>query len=311
MDLREIQRLHAQFAPDTVTIDLTGQIAALPSPASERRDPSGSVGKRWSNAGPLVRRCTISIVAAAVLASAGVGAAVLYRSFQTNKPTSPLASVNDGRGHLPPTRLDASPKSPAKLREIDAAEPTQISAAPTLTATDLAGAMSLGLTSDQFNHNLASHSAPAQALQSHGSTDEQLAMASPIRRPSERVAQPAAPNIAPTVAETAQQPTSAVSAAPVQAATVQPLTQQIAVSTAAKAAPPTTPASTSDATPAVSAAPAITASSQISKTTRTAQHRSVKNHKAHPDQDAASSSDPSKPTPSPAKASGSNEVQMF
>lgn len=116
MDLREIQRLHAQFAPDTVTIDLTGQIAALPSPASERREPSYGVGKRWSNAGPLVRRCTISLVAAAVLASAGVGAAVLYRSFQSYNGPSRVASVNDVRGELPTAHLDSSPKSSAKLR---------------------------------------------------------------------------------------------------------------------------------------------------------------------------------------------------
>jgi hypothetical protein len=311
MDLREIQRLHAQFAPDTVTIDLTGQIAALPGPASERRDPSYSVGMRWSNAGPLVRRCTISIVAAAVLASAGVGAAVLYRSFQTNNSPSRLASENDVHGELPPARLDSSPKSPVKLREIDAAEPTQISAAPILTASDLAGTMPLGLTSDQFRHNLGSHSAPAQAQQSRGSSDEQLAMVSPIRSPSARVAQPAATSIAPAIAETVPKPTSVVTASPAQAATAQPVTQQLVIATPAKAASPTTPAPTKDAALAVSAAPAIAASSQIPKTARAVHHRAAKNHEAHLDRDAASSSDPSKPTPSPAKASGSNEVQMF
>ncbi|SOE97563.1 hypothetical protein SAMN05414139_10696 [Burkholderia sp. D7] len=310
MDLREIQRLHAQFAPDTVTIDLTGQIAALPSPASERREPSYSVGKRWSNAGPLVRRCTISLVAAAVLASAGVGAAVLYRSFQSYNGPSRLASVNDVRGELPTARLDSSPKSPAKLREIDAAEPTQISAAP-LTASDLAGTMSLGLTSDQFRHNLGNHSAPAQAPQSGGSTDEQLAMVSPIRSPSARVAQPASTSIAPAVAESVPKSTSGVTAPPAQVATVQPVPQQIVASTAAKASSATTPAQTRDAAPVASAAPAIAASAPIPKAARAVHHRAIKHHEAHPDQDATASSDPSKPTPSPAKASGSNEVQMF
>jgi hypothetical protein len=294
MDLREIQRLHAQFAPDTVTIDLTGQIAALPSPASERREPSYGVGKRWSNAGPLVRRCTISLVAAAVLASAGVGAAVLYRSFQSYNGPSRVASVNDVRGELPTAHLDSSPKSSAKLREIDAAEPAQISAAPILTASDLAGTMPLGLTSDQFRHNVGSHSAPAQASQSPGSSDEQRAMVSPIRSPSARVAQADANSVAPAVA-----------------ATVQPVTQQFAIATAAKAASTTTPAPTKDAAPEASATPAIAASAQTPKAARAVHHRAVKHHEAHPDQDAASSSDPSRPTPSPAKASGSNEVQMF
>jgi len=304
MDLREIQRLHAQFAPDTVTIDLTGQIAALPSPASERRDPSNTVGERWSNAGPLFRHCTISIVAAAILASAGVGAAVLYRSFQTNNIPRRVASVNE-------VRVDSSKKAPAKLREIDAAEPTPISAAPVLTASDLTGTMPLGLTSDQFRHNLGSHAAPAQSPQSHGSSEEQLAMASPIMRPSARVPQPAATSIAPAVAEAVPKSTPAVTAIPAQAATVQPVTRQIVVPTAAKAASATTHASTKDAAPEVSAAPAIAASSQIPKKARAIHHRAVKTHDAHPDQDAASSSDPSKPTPSPTKASGSNEVQMF
>jgi hypothetical protein len=309
MDLREIQRLHAQFAPDTVTIDLPRQIAALPGPASERRNPSDGVGDRWLNAGPLFRRCTISIVAAAVLGSAGVGAAVLYRSLRTIN--APGAVVSDVRGELLPARVASSQKSPAKLREIVAAEPTPVSEAPVLSASDLSGTMPRGLTADQFRHNLGSHAAPTQSSQSAGSSEEQLAMVSPIRRPSERVPQLAATSSAPTVVETVPKAPSAVSGLPAPAATGQPVTQQIVVGSPGKAGSPTAPASTKDEAPVVSAAPAVAASSPTPKAARAVHHRTVKNHVAHPDPDATSSSDRSKPALSPAKAPGSNEVQML
>ena len=129
MDLRELQRLHAQFSPDTVTIDLPRQIAALPGPSSEPRNPSESVGQRWSKAGPLFKRCTISIVAAAVVGSAGVGAAVLYKSLRTNNVPGPTSDV---RRERLPAQASSSQRSPSKLREIDAAEPNPVSEAPVL-----------------------------------------------------------------------------------------------------------------------------------------------------------------------------------
>jgi hypothetical protein len=305
MDLREIQRLHAQFSPDTVTIDLPRQIAALPGPSSEPRNPSDSVGQRWSKAGPLFKRCTISIVAAAVLGSAGVGAAVLYRSLQPNNVPGP---VSDVRGERVPAQVSSSQKVPSKLREIDAAEPTPVSEAPVLSASDLAGTMPRGLTADQFRHNLGSHAAPAQPSQSPGSSEEQLAMVSPIRRPSERTPQPAAIGSAAAIAQAAPKVPSAVIVTPARDEAGQPAHQVVVAPPASES--PAAPATTKDAAPAVSAAPVAAASSQTPQAARAVHHHAVKSHEPQLDQDASSSSDRPKPTPSTAKAAPT-EVQMF
>lgn len=309
MDLREIQRLHAHLAPDTVTIDLPRQIAALPSPAAESqpRDRGGNVGQRWSKAGPLFRRCTIAIVAAAILGSAGVGAAVLYKSLQTSNARSSVAS--DVRGEHLPTRVSSSQKSPSKLREIDAAEPTPVSEAPVLSASDLAGTMPRGLTADQFRHNLGSHVSPAPSSQSPSSSEEQLAMVSPIRRPSERTPQPAAIGSAAAIAQAAPKVPSGVTVTPARDEAVQPAHQVVVAPPASES--PAAPASTKDATPAVSAAPVAAESSPTPQSARAVHHHALKNHEPQLDQHASSSSDRSKPLPSPAKASGSSEVQMF
>ena len=56
MDLREIQRLHAQFAPDSMTIDLPRQIAALPAPAAfESGSKSSTLTSRITRTGPVLR----------------------------------------------------------------------------------------------------------------------------------------------------------------------------------------------------------------------------------------------------------------
>ncbi len=52
MDIQEIQRLHAQFAPDSMVIDLPRQLAALPAPgdltADECADEARQVGSGGS-----------------------------------------------------------------------------------------------------------------------------------------------------------------------------------------------------------------------------------------------------------------------
>ncbi|KMZ11433.1 hypothetical protein BHUM_05411 [Candidatus Burkholderia humilis] len=81
MDLREIQRLHAQFAPDSMTIDLPRQIAALPAPTAFESDtPSMS---RITRA-PLIRSCAAPMVVAILVALTGIGAAKIYRAVSTD-----------------------------------------------------------------------------------------------------------------------------------------------------------------------------------------------------------------------------------
>jgi hypothetical protein len=301
MDLREITRLHALFAPDTAVIDLPSQIAALPSPASERRASGDIVGKRWREATPLLRRCTIALVAVAVAGSAGVGAAVLYRSFQADMTSAMLTSRKGVQSEAPQTRVALSPSAVTTLREIDAAEPTPTFAAPalTLTGSDLPGTLPGKLTADQFRHNLYDRPALSQSARSASVSEEQLAMISPIKRPSQSL-QPATatPPVA-AVVEAVPMAASPVAASPAQIAVAQ-VTQPIAIARVTKAA---------SAAPAPVAA--STASTQVVKTAPSLHHRRVKDRQARADESAASPSDSTKTAPSPVKAPGSNEVQMF
>src|SRR6516225_8856023 len=99
MDMREIQRLHAQFAPDSMVIDLPRQIAALPAPGDFSAEPKGNARARWTKAGPVVRRAVIAAAAAAVVGMAGMGAASLYTSYPSSHPVAaPTQKPSDSKG---------------------------------------------------------------------------------------------------------------------------------------------------------------------------------------------------------------------
>ena len=314
MDLREVQRLHAQFAPDAVTIDLPAQIAALPGTKGLGREEAAGAAERWAKAGPVFRRCVIAVVAATVVGSVGVGAAVLYKTYQSGHvlASAPASSSSDPQADARQEGVKTAPPPLAPLREIDAAEPRPVAASPELRQGDLTGSMPEGLTADQFRRNLGTRApSPTQPPQAVVSTDEQRAMVSPIRRPdSARTAEPTASVVAATVAPTVLKAPAQPAAQTEQAVIVQAVPARTITTASATAASSVPLAQGKLTVAAEGAAPAPAASSQA-KATHPHHHRVAKTRETRADQDASSSPEQSKTPPAPAKAEGTTEVKMF
>ncbi|MFM0416907.1 hypothetical protein [Paraburkholderia aromaticivorans] len=291
MDMREIQRLHAQFAPDSMVIDLPRQIAALPAPGDFSMEPAPSARARWMNAGPLARRSVIAVAVAAIVGMAGMGAAAAYKTWRTGHLTAPVATQAQKSATQTAPAFD---DEPAPLyKEINAAQARPVQAAPALSASDFANAASVGLTADQFRSSMKTPPRSGTAAVSPPLTAEaERAAVSPIHRAGSNREQPTAapqPVPAPTpvagAASNAPASISTVAAAPKTAPVTAAVTQPATATAAAPA--PTTPA----AEPAKPAHP-------------------VRRHISRPRAEAPSESDtPAKPaTPTHA---GSTEVQMF
>ncbi|WP_250487096.1 hypothetical protein [Caballeronia sp. GaOx3] len=275
MDLREIQRLHAQVAPDSMTIDLPRQIAALPAPAdltADARTPTLKV--RLPRTVPVARRSLVAVAIAAVVAMAGMGAASLYKSV--GAPSAHvLKTAIQQQSDLSERPVTQAQAVTAATRPIDAEPPHPVALAPLLTGRDVAAASPIGLTADQFKNSLGTTSGPAASAASTAaskavppvSNDVQRAAASPIhqtRREAEVASQ------APT------QPVASVP--PAQAAAQHAAEEQ---------------ASQQHATPA---------------RTHSYRHRSHSRDEQVSDGDTASAA--SKKS-APANRGGTNEVQMF
>jgi hypothetical protein len=180
MNIRDIQNLHAQYAPHPVVIDLAGHVAtakaipALPSPASS--DGSSADGGRRSRALRYAKRLALAIAAAAVAGGAGMGAARLWASLH---PVSHVTSA--------PAVTHTSPSVGASAPVQDTAnEPAR---AQPLTSADFGGGgASNGLATVNAGELLrrlpsekaaAPHGAPGREA-----TDEAArAMVSPIHVP--------------------------------------------------------------------------------------------------------------------------------
>lgn len=214
MDLREIQRLHAQFAPDSMTIDLPRQIAALPAPAdltADARKPALKV--RLPKAVPVARRSLFAVSIAAVVAMAGMGAATLYKSV--GAPSAQVVKTanqpQSEQSERPATQAQAVA---AATRPIDAEPPHPVALAPLLTGKDVAPGSSIGLTADQFKNSLGTSGSAASTAATKPtplvSNDEQRAAASPIhqaRRETEAASQASMkPAASVTPAQPAAQP---------------------------------------------------------------------------------------------------------
>lgn len=190
MDLRDIQRLHAQFAPDSMTIDLPRQIAALPAPADVTAGAKATAIKlKLPKGAPVVRRSVVAVAIAAVVAMAGMGAASLYKSLHTAAARSakeqPALEAPDA---AKPENKESRARDSAS-RPIDAEPPHPVAMTPTLTAKDLAPTTPIGLTADQFKSSLGttggaavSAAMPAAKPAAALSNEDQRAAASPIRQ---------------------------------------------------------------------------------------------------------------------------------
>ena len=313
MDLRDIQRLHAQYSPDTITIDLPRQIAALPAPTAFGLNAAPpSARSRWISAAPAVRASIIAIGAAALVGMAGMGAASLYKASRSQAPTGAPPPITAGAGHTGESSGEAPRIANTTSKDIAATPPQPVDSAPRLTASDLAATPSLGLTAEQFRNSLKTREATAQisgtgrsAIATSSEIDQ--AANSPIHRAPAARPQEAQPAIAVATAQvTPSVPVASNNVPPAvksaESVLVQPVPQQ-AVSVTPVVAP--------QVTLATQTTPAAQIESVPVKTAHVAHHRIAKPRAAQ-SEDANTVA----PTAAPAKSgpsarSGSNEVQMF
>jgi hypothetical protein len=309
MDLRDIQRLHAQFAPDMTTIDLPRQIAALPAPAHiSGNDVTPTMRRRWAQTRPVARLSVLSVAAAIVVGMAGMGAATIYKALSSSPrstPVSATAPANEQVTLTPQKAIDDA----KQVKEIDAAPARPVLNAPGLSSSDLTGASMLGLTTDQFRKSLKASSTPTQAATSTPASvqltpESERAALSPIHRsgaPRSSIAPTVAPTSIPSEPINASAPVVSIAAAvakPADPVVVQQVPQQ-AVSVA--------PVAASEATPVVSTASAATATKQTHQS-----RRRISKPRVEQESVAEPTTSTRAVTPSaPAARTGSNEVQMF
>jgi hypothetical protein len=309
MDLRDIQRLHAQFAPDMTTIDLPRQIAALPAPAHiGGHNVTPTMRRRWAQTGPLVRLTILAAAAAVVVGMAGMGAATIYKALSSSQKSTPVSATARANTQvtLPTTKAGANAK---QVKEIDAAAAQPVMNAPGLTSSDLTGASMLGLTTDQFRKSLKASRTSTQAATSAPAPvqltgESERAALSPIHRSTPRSS--IAPTVAPTSIPSATMNAPAPVVSPAPAAAVK-RADPVVVQQVPQQAVSVAPVPASEATPVVSTTPATPATKQ----THPARHRISK-----PRVEQESVAEPTTPTravtPSaPASRTGSNEVQIF
>jgi len=161
MDLREIQRLHAQFAPDSMIIDLPRQIAALPAPADLTADAKTTTLKlRLPKAVPVARRSLVAVAIAAVVAMAGMGAASLYKSVGASSAHDVKKTAAQPQSNGSERPATEGPAVAAATRPIDAEPPHPVALVPMLTGKDVASGSPIGLTTDQFKNSLDTTSGP-------------------------------------------------------------------------------------------------------------------------------------------------------
>lgn len=292
MDLREIQKLHAQFPPDSMTIDLPRQIAALPAPAVFESDgKSSNLTSRMTKTGPVLRSCSKPLLIALVVAMAGVGAARIWHAVGAGAVQQKSSVEKAGLEKSDKTTPSVVAGEPA-VRPIDASPARPVAAAPMLSASDLGGAPTVGLTADQFRNSLGTNPTSSSGNSTVGkpasaaSNEAQLAAVSPIRqsrRDSESAHAPAAPNAA------AAQPES-------------------------KPTGPITAQSVAQPSPTTTAPAAVTdhGASSVAVPTRT---HSYRHHVSRPRDEQSTEGDAqsaaSNKKPAPANRAGANEVQMF
>ncbi|MFM0027398.1 hypothetical protein PQR70_14160 [Paraburkholderia madseniana] len=294
MDMREIQRLHAQFAPDSMVIDLPRQIAALPAPGDFSADPAPTARARWMKAGPRARLALIAVAVAAVVGMAGMGAASVYTTWRAGHQPAPITAPTEKTMNQGTPAIDGE-QTPS-FKEINAAPAQPVHAAPALSASDFGSAASLGLTADQFRNSMKTPTRPgAAAVSPTLTTETDRAATSPIHRAAGNREQPTvAPQLTPAPAPVASAANSTAVNVPA------PTAAAPKIAPVAAASAQSTPATA----PAVAPAPATPAA----ETGKPA--HPVHRHISRPRAEQPSEPDtPSKPAA--ATRAGSPEVQMF
>jgi hypothetical protein len=308
MDLRDIQRLHAQFTPDMLTIDLPRQIAALPAPVHiGGNEVAPTMRRRWAQTGPVARLSVLSVAVAIVVGMAGMGAATIYKALSGSPRSTPVSATAPAITPMtaPTNKTGADAK---QVKEIDAAPAHPVVNAPGLTSSDLTGSM-LGLTADQFQKSLKTSGTPTQAATSAAApaqltAESERAAVSPIHRSTPRSA--ITPTVAPTPIPVATSMAGAPGVSPAPAAVVKPA-DPVVVQQVPQQAVSIAPVAASEPTPVVSTASVAIATKQ----THPARHR-ISKPRVEQESVAEPTTQSRAVTPSaPASRTGSNEVQMF
>lgn len=309
MDLRDIQRLHAQFAPDMTTIDLPRQIAALPAPASMARDDvAPTMRRRWDQTGPIVRVSVLALAVAAVVGMAGMGAASLYKALSTSQSPISISTTaptkSPAKQPVNALKIDAN-----QVKEIDAAPAQPVMNAPGLRSSDLIGASSLGLTADQFQKSLKTTGIPAQGAITtpapvQMTADTERAAVSPIHRSAPRSS--VAPTVAPTSLPVATGIAPTLVVSPALSSVAKPA-DPVVVQQVPRQSVTVAPVAASQPSPTVAAASAATTTKQ----THPARHRISKSRVEQESVVEPNTATRALTPSAPASRTGSNEVQMF
>jgi hypothetical protein len=224
VNIREIEKLHAQYAPQPVVVDLTGQVAAMPAlaaPGSNDR-PRPSFG--WPS--PRFSKPVAIVAAAAALAlGGGMSAARLWQAVGHTR-TAPAATVAQSSIASPPTRV----ATPVDAAPINAAPARPLSASDFAVTGELRNGME-NVDPHELLRQAAQPVEPARVVSAPASqqaaSDEARAIASPIhaaRHEPVQAAQSMTPTPIPQAAGPVQKP--------------QPVAEPVAVErTQAEAAP--------------------------------------------------------------------------
>lgn len=196
MDLREIQALHAQYASQPVTIDLAGQVAALPAlpGAAGQLEPVPQSGRTAALLRASAKPVAIGLAAGAVAIGCALSGLQLYQGM--HKVPTPAAVTAAAPISVPAHQdmpVNSEPAHPLTARDLDG-------------HSDMPGS---GLSSVDL-HSL--EKTPARTVEAavatgQAATTQQSAAASPIHAPHTSPA-PTAVAAAP-VALTVAQPASA------------------------------------------------------------------------------------------------------
>ena len=195
IDLREIQALHARYAREPVVIDLENQIRAIPAPLLLSHEPTNRptrLRRAW-NARWQIGHLSLALIGGTVVcATLGMGAARLWPSPHNraiNNPPVPAAAPASPQSEAPVSA--STPAAAAQALNSQALE-SSLRNAPGLAVVDPSV-----LIQDHGNPRV---SGPAP-VQPAATTDEQKAIASPIRQRAMTSASAAAVATAPIVAD--------------------------------------------------------------------------------------------------------------
>jgi len=215
IDLREIEALHARYAREPVVIDLENQIRAIPAPLLLSCKPASrpTLARSAWNARWKIGRVSLMVIGGTVVCAAlGMGAARLWPPPHSASGAAPLVSATK----------PASPQSDAPQIASTASAAAQPLTAQPLNSQALESsprstpALAVVDPSALMQDRSGSRTTTTAPGQPAATTDEQKAIASPIRQQRATTGAPVTASAATTAQAAPAQPIAPSSAAPVE-----------------------------------------------------------------------------------------------